>query len=100
MDFDNIDDLSNEEVMDAYSDIIEKGDLLSFCCCRWYYYGISYGAMNYGTCSLQITSYSNCLSWCFANSPIRRVEPQFASYSDDCWCNSYKHEATWTRCRD
>ena len=112
MDFQSIENLSNEETLSLYKDVVENGEdniFISYCAC---FNGSSYlgagsmcgagkcgawrGQNDYTYCSVQLKTEEQCYNWC--RSKGFSVHVDVNKPNDYCFCRAYNGGASWYSC--
>ena len=107
MDFEIIEGLTDEEIMEFYeSDVLNGDDKLSECCCCYsahcYCFGGGYAGIGY--CDLRIIYHSACRSHCSSKGMGLFGDGTFGDLAPDrCNCAKYGiyggEYGYWSRCR-
>ncbi len=90
MDFENINSLENNDIVEFYNEIVEQGHYISECVCFTGSYIVWIGAAHFGGCiilqekGLGLLNDSRCRAFCTTHHNGAWAYP-----NDICWCRTY-----------
>ena len=98
MDFDKIESLSEENLLDLYENSIIEGldnNLIGYCWCSPTAQSLAHGDRELGGCGLHLYDLEACKQNC------RRLNVSWYGYfSSECWCSRTTRYSYWTECGD